>query len=216
MEASEPKSLQEAIIYFGDSNNWREYVASRRWPNGVECPSCGCKDVIFLVNQNRWQCHNKHTKRQFSLKTGTIYEESPLGLDKWLTATWLVVNCKNGVSSCEISRALNITQKTAWFMDHRIRVSFGMESPDKMTGHVEADETFLGAKSRNMHASVRARRITGTGGKDKVAVMGILERGKDGKHSIVRAKVIPSRKKKALHAELASTSKLAQRCIQTP
>src|SRR5205823_11371622 len=96
---------------------------------------CRCKDVIFLANQNRWQCRNKHFKRQFSLKTGTIYEDSPLGLDKWLTATWLVTNCKNGVSSCEIARALNITQKTAWFMDHRIRVSLGMETPDKLSGH---------------------------------------------------------------------------------
>jgi transposase-like protein len=101
-----------------------------------------------------------------------------------------------------VARALNITQKTAWFMDHRIRVSFGMESPDKLTGHVEADETFIGQKARNMHKSVRARKITGTGGKDKTAVMGILERGADGKHSTVRATVIPNRKKSAIHAEV--------------
>jgi transposase-like protein len=168
----------------------------------VVCPTCGCTDVIFLANQNRWQCRNKHSKRQFSLKTGTIYEESPLGLDKWLVAMWLVVNCKNGVSSCEIARALNITQKTAWFLDHRVRVSLGMATPDKFTGHVEADETFIGQKARNMHASVRARKITGTGGKDKTAVMGILERSKDGKHSTVRATVIPNRKKKALQSEV--------------
>ena len=135
------------------------------------------------------------------MKTGTIYEDSPLGLDKWLVATWLVVNCKNGVSSCEISRALKITQKTAWFMDHRIRVSFGMESPDKLTGHVEADETFIGGKARNMHKANRAARITGTGPKDKTAVMGILERGKDGT-SKVRTAVIPNRKKKAIQNEV--------------
>jgi ISXO2-like transposase domain/Transposase zinc-ribbon domain len=198
----EPSSLQEAIVYFADPANCREFVMARRWPAGVVCPTCECTDVIFLQNQNRWQCRNKHSKRQFSLKTGTIYEESPLGLDKWLVAMWLAVNCKNGVSSCEIARALNITQKTAWFLDHRVRVSLGMATPDKFTGHVEADETFIGQKARNMHASVRARKITGTGGKDKTAVMGILERGKDGNHSTVRTSVIPGRKKKALQAEV--------------
>jgi transposase-like protein len=197
----EPISLQEAIIYFANPANCHDYLVARRWPNGVECPTCGCKEVRFLTNQNRWWCPNEHSKRQFSLKTGTIYEESPLGLDKWLTATWLITNCKNGVSSCEIARALNITQKSAWFMDHRIRVSFGLESPDKLTGHVEADETFIGGKARNMHKAERARKITGTGGKDKTAVMGILERGKDGT-SKVRTAVIPNRKKKAIQAEV--------------
>jgi transposase-like protein len=201
MEANEPTSLQEAVIYFSDPANCREYVVSRRWPNGVICPTCGSSDVIFLANQNRWQCREKHSLRQFSLKTGTIYEDSPLGLDKWLVATWLVVNCKNGASSCEVARALNITQKTAWFMDHRIRVSIGLESPEKLTGHVEADETFIGGKARNMHKAERARKITGTGGKDKTAVMGILERGKDGT-SKVRVAVIPNRKRKALQAEV--------------
>ncbi|MGI8960358.1 MAG: IS1595 family transposase [Bryobacteraceae bacterium] len=196
--AAEPTSLQEAIIYFADPDNCRDYVVRRRWPNGVvTCPTCGCEDVIFLENQNRWQCRNKHSKRQFSLKTGTIYEDSPLGLDKWLTATWLVANCKNGVSSCEIARALNITQKTAWFLDHRIRVSMGMGTSDKLSGECEADETFIGGKARNMHVGARKRRITGTGTKDKTAVMGILERG--GK---VRAMVVPNRKRHALQAEV--------------
>jgi hypothetical protein len=197
----EPTSLQEAVIYFSDSNNCRGYVVRRRWPNGVICPTCGCSDVIFLAKQNRWQCRNKHPQRQFSLKTGTIYEDSPLSLDKWLVATWLVVNCKNGASSCEVARALNITQKTAWFMDHRIRVSLGLESPDKLTGHVEADETFIGGKARNMHKAKRAKKITGTGGKDKTAVMGIMQRGKDGT-SKVRTAVIPNRQKKAIQSEV--------------
>jgi transposase-like protein len=197
---SEPTSLQEAIIYFADPNNCRDYVVCRRWPDGVVCPTCGCEDVIFLANQNRWQCRNKHSLRQFSLKTGTIYEDSPLGLDKWLTATWLVANCKNGASSCEVARALNITQKTAWFMDHRIRVSMGMESPDKLSGHVEADETFIGGKARNMHKDKRAVRITGTGGKDKAVVMGILERGQG--TSRVRAAVVANRKKGSVQSEV--------------
>src|SRR5580704_10947681 len=198
----EPSSLQEAIIYFANPANCHDYLVSRRWPNGIECPTCGCKGVHFLTKQNRWWCPNEHPKRQFSLKTGTIYEESPLGLDKWLTATWLITNCKNGVSSCEIARALKITQKSAWFLDHRIRLSFGIATPDKLTGEVEADETFIGQKARNMHKAVRALKITGTGGKDKTMVMGILERGKDGKPSQMRTKVVANRRKKALQAEI--------------
>ena len=200
--AAEPTSLQEAIEFFANPDNCREYVVARRWPNGVECPTCGCKDVIFLANQNRWQCRNKHSKRQFSLKTGTIYEDSPLGLDKWLAATWMVSNCKNGVSSCEVARALNITQKTAWFMDHRIRFSLGMGPGNKLSGQVEADETFIGGKARNMHKDKRAEKITGTGGKDKTAVMGILERGPKSIGSKVRVKVIDNTKKKTLQSEI--------------
>jgi transposase-like protein len=195
-------SLQEAIVYFANPENCRDYVIARRRPNCITCAACGCADLIFLANQNRWQCRNKHSRRQFSLNTGTIYEDSPLGLDKWLIATWLVTNCKNGVSSCEIARALNVTQKTAWFVDRRVRVSLGMETPDKLTGEVEADETFIGQKARNMHKNVRARKITGTGGKDKTMVMGILERGKDGKPSQVRTKIVAKRRKKALQAEV--------------
>jgi transposase-like protein len=200
--APEPISLQEAIAYFENPDNCREYVVARRWPNGVECPTCGCKDVVFLANQNRWQCRNKHSKRQFSLKTGTIYEDSPLGLDKWLVATWLVSNCKNGVSSCEVGRALNITQKTAWFMDHRIRFSLGMGPGNKLSGQVEADETFIGGKARNMHKDKRAEKITGTGGKDKTAVMGILERGPKSVGSKVRVKIVDNTKRKTLQSEI--------------
>jgi transposase-like protein len=198
----EPTSLQEAIVYFADPDNCRAYVVARRWPNGVTCPTCGCADVIFLANQNRWQCRNKHSQRQFSLKTGTIYEDSPLGLDKWLTATWLVSNCKNGVSSCEVARALNITQKTAWFMDHRIRFSLGMGPGNKLSGQVEADETFIGGRARNMHTEKRAQRITGTGGKDKAAVLGILERGSKTVGGKVRMKVVGNTKKGTLQAEV--------------
>jgi transposase-like protein len=199
----EPTTLQEAILYFSDPVNCREYLVVRRWPDGVTCPRCGSKDVLFLEKYNRWHCREKHAAPQFTLKTGTIFEDSPLGLDKWLAAMWQVVNCKNGVSSCETARAIGVTQKSAWFMDHRIRFALHHGSFEKMmSGHVEADESFIGAKARNMHADVRARRITGTGGKDKTAVMGILERGKDGKQSKVRTTVIASRKKKALQAEV--------------
>ena len=172
-----------------------------RWPNGVICPTCGGTKVKLLEKQNRWQCSTHHAKRQFSAKVGTIMEDSPLGLDKWLVAMWLVANCKNGISSCEIARALGLTQKTAWFMDHRIRLSMQDDVFGSKLGgggsEVEADESFIGGKARNMHVSERKRRVTGTGTKDKTAVMGILERG--GK---VRATVVPNRRKSTLQAEV--------------
>ena len=128
MEAAyEPKTLQEAVLFFADSNNCREYLVARRWPNGVVCPRCGSQQLAFLSKYNRWQCAAKHAARQFTAKTGTVMEDSPIGLDKWLMAMWLVGNCKNGVSSYEIHRALGITQKSAWFMDHRIRLAMGLD-----------------------------------------------------------------------------------------
>jgi transposase-like protein len=194
-----PKTLQQAIIYFSNPDNCREYLAARRWPDGVTCPTCGRDDVTFLAKQNKWQCKSAHKQRQFSVKVGTIFEDSPLGLDKWLTAVWLIVNCKNGISSYEISRALDVTQKTAWFMDHRIRLAMQTGSFMKqMSGHVEVDETFIGGKARNMHRSVRARRIHGTGGSGKVAVMGLLER-----HGEVRTCVVPNVRRRSLHTEVA-------------
>jgi transposase-like protein len=194
-----PKTLQQAIVYFSDPKNCLDYLAARRWPDGVTCPTCGRKDVTFLEKQNKWQCKSTHKQRQFSVKVGTIFEDSPLGLDKWLAAVWMIVNCKNGISSYEISRALGVTQKTAWFMDHRIRLAMQSGSFLKqMSGHVEVDETFIGGKARNMHRSVRARRIHGTGGSGKVAVMGLLER-----HGEVRTCVIPNVRRKSLHGEVA-------------
>jgi transposase-like protein len=203
--AAEPLTLQEAIVYFSDPANCREFMVRRRWTNGVECPRCGSKNVLFLEKYNRWHCREKHDAPQFTLKTGTVMEDSPIGLDKWMTAMWQIVNCKNGISSCEVHRAIGITQKSAWFMDHRIRFALGMGPGEKMSGLVEADETFIGQKARNMHKDVKARKITGTGGKDKTMVMGILERGKNGKDgtpSQVRTKVLTNRKKKAIQAEV--------------
>lgn len=159
MEAvQEPKSLQEAILYFSDQENCLNYLVARRseWSDGVVCPTCGSKKVSFLKNQLRWQCSARHPKRQFSVKVGTIFEDSPLGLDKWLPAMWLILNCKNGISSCEIARALDVTQKTAWFMLHRIRLAQQGKQGGKLAGEVEVDETFIGGKARNMtRASVR-------------------------------------------------------------
>lgn len=193
-----PKTLQQAIIYFADADNCLDYMVSRRWPDGVVCPTCGRDDVKFLANQRKWQCKSTHTRRQFSVKVGTIFEDSPLGLDKWLTAVWMITNCKNGVSSYEIHRAIKVTQKTAWFMLHRIRLAMQTGSFEKkMSGEIEADETYIGGKARNMHTSVKERRITGTGGKDKIAVMGILERG-----GSIRAKVVSDTSKKTLQSEI--------------
>jgi transposase-like protein len=195
--ATEPTTLQEAIVYFADPVNCRNYLVARRWPKGVTCPRCGSANVLFLEKYNRWHCREKHDAPQFTLKTGTIMEDSPIGLDKWLMAMWQVVNCKNGISSYEVHRAIGITQKSAWFLDHRIRLALTMGTINKLSGQIEADETFIGGKARNMHATRRAKVVTGTGGKDKTAVLGILERG--GK---VRTKVVDNTKKKTLQTEL--------------
>jgi transposase-like protein len=194
-----PRTLQEAIIYFADYDNARKFLTDLRWADGkVRCPHCGSDHVTYLESARLYKCYGKHEKAKFSLKVGTIFEDSPLGLEKWLPALWLIVNSKNGISSCEMGRSLGISQKSAWFLDHRIRFALHEGSFEKMlSGHVEADETFIGGKSRNMHVAKRERRITGTGGKDKTAVMGILERG--GK---VRTKVIPNRKKHAIQSEV--------------
>ena len=158
-----------------------------RWPDGiVKCPHCGSAKVTYLAKARVWKCYGGHKKPTFSLKTGTIFEDSPLGLDKWLAALWLVVNCKNGISSCEVARDLWVTQKSAWFMMHRIRLALQDKDGGKLGGEVEVDETFIGGLSRNMHVSKRRAKIMGTGGRDKVPVLGILKR--KGK---VRTSVVP-------------------------
>jgi transposase-like protein len=187
-----------AGIYFADQKRCNDFMIGIRWADGkVRCPHCGGENVTYLESVNRWKCYAKHPKAQFSLKVGTIFEDSPLGLDKWLVAVWLIVNCKNGISSYEIARDLGVTQKSAWFMNHRIRLALHEGSFGKLSGEVEVDETFIGGKARNMHIAQRKRRITGTGGKDKTAVLGILERG--GK---VRTTVVEDRKKKTLQSEV--------------
>jgi transposase-like protein len=172
-----------------------------RWPDGKPvCPMCGCDKFYWLAKQMRWKCRNGKCHKQYSVKVGTIFEESPIALDKWLVAIWLIANCKNGVSSYEIARSVGVTQKSAWFMLHRIRLAMQDENlGSKFSGEVEPDETFIGGKARNMHKDVHARRISGMGRntEDKIMVMGILERG--GK---VRTKIIADRKQKTLHGEV--------------
>src|SRR5882724_2988792 len=181
-KVKEPQTLQEAILYFGNPDNCLNYMIKHRWPEGVVCPTCGRTDATFLKNQRKWQCRSHHATRQFSAKTGTIFEDSPLGLDKWLMATWMITNCKNGISSYEIARDLGVTQKSAWFLLHRIRLALESGSIEKkLSGDVEADETFVGGKIRNMNLKAKGRHILKhgrlpSGPAGKTIVMGLLER----------------------------------------
>jgi len=193
-----PKTLQDVIKFFADADTCVTFMAQIRWPEGVTCPNCEGKAVSYLSTRYVWKC--KACKKQFSVKVGTVMEDSPIGLDKWLAAIWLIANAKNGISSCEISRALGVTQKSAWFLLHRIRLAMQNGTFEKMGGTVEADETFIGGLSRNMHKHAREAKITGTGGAGKVIVFGLLERNTTG--SKVRTKVVFDRTRETLHGEI--------------
>lgn len=179
-----PKTLQQAIKFFSDDLLCINFVASLRWIDGVAvCPRCESDKTSFLSTRKIWKC--KGCKKQFSVKVGTIFEDSPIGLDKWLMAIWMITNCKNGISSYEIHRAIGITQKSAWFLLHRIRLAMESGSLEKLRGEIEIDETYIGGAAKNMHISKRKRVVKGRGMKHKATVMGMVER--KGK---VRAKVI--------------------------
>ena len=199
----EPKTLVEAIRHFSDPDVSQLTMVKLRWPNGVRCPTCGRDNPRFIRTRSVWECRVKHTKQRFSAKTGTIFEDSPLGLDKWFTAIWLITNCKNGVSSLELHRAIGITQKSAWFMLHRIRLAMQSGSIEKVSGTVEADETFIGGLAKNMHKDKKKKKITGTGGADKEIVMGVLSRGSGKNPSrVIKAKRIVDTTSETLHAEI--------------
>jgi transposase-like protein len=190
------KTLQQAIQHFSDEQTCIDAVAAVRWPDGKPtCPACGGKEHYYLATQKRWKC--KGCWKQFSVKVGTIFESSPIPLSKWLLAMWMAGNCKNGVSSWEIHRAIGVTQKSAWFMMHRIRLSMHSGSLEvKLGGEgktVEVDETFIGGKARNMHKSKRERVIYGRGTAGKVVVMGALQRGDGSSVSQVKAQVVENR-----------------------
>ncbi len=193
-----PKTLQQAIRYFSDEQICIDAVAQLRWPNGPICPKCGHGEHYYLATQRRWKC--KKCSKQFSVKVGSIFEDSPISLDKWLVALWMLVNCKNGISSYEVARDLGITQKSAWFVLHRLRLALQNGNVGKIGGkgsEVEVDETFIGGAARFMHKNRRKRMITERGVKDKLAVMGILERGGE-----VRASVLPNRRKHHMQGEI--------------
>lgn len=189
----EPETLLEAIRYFADPDVCLDFMVSLRWPSGVKCPTCDSEAVTFMASRRVWQCKGKHPKRQFSVKVGTIFEDSPITLDKWLATIWLLANAKNGVSSAEVSRSIGVTQKTAWFMLDRIRLAMQTGSFEKLSGHVEVDETFIGGKARFMHKDKRREKIKGTGSMGKVAVMGLLER-----HGEFQYRIIPGMRKATL------------------
>jgi len=189
-----PKTLLHAVKFFSDYENCRKFMVKARWADGtVHCPTCNSDHVAYLANAKVWKCYGKHEHAKFSLKVGTIFEDSPIPLEKWLPTVWFLVNCKNGISSYELSRALGVTQKTAWFMLHRVRLAMRSAGIGRMFGEVEVDETFIGGKARNMHAEKREKEIKGRGAIGKAAVLGFLRRGGE-----VRAQVVPNRKKHTL------------------
>ncbi len=192
------RTLQQAIVYFDDPIKAQAYMIRLRWPDGkVTCPACGSTDVVWMPTRSLFQCKRNHLKRQFSVKVGTIMEASPIPLGKWMLVTWMLMNCRNGISSHEIGRTIGVTQKSAWFMLHRLRYAMLDESAGKLTGEVEADETYVGGRSRNMHLAKRGLRIHSGGVHDKTPVLGILER--QGK---VRAMVVRNHRRPELHGAI--------------
>jgi transposase-like protein len=196
----EPETLLEAVRYFSDPEIALRFVAGMKWPNGVICPRCHSKSVGFLSTRRLWKC--KGCAKQFSAKVGTIFEDSPIPLEKWLPAVWLLANCKNGISSYELGRALGVTQKTAWFMLSRVRLMLQSKGGGKLGGDIEADESYIGGKARNMHKGKRDRVIKGRGPNTKTAVFGLLERNTAGRKSRVRVSVVPNIKRHRLHSEI--------------
>lgn len=191
-ESKFPTTAIQAIRYFAVPQNCHDFMVKMRWQDGVKCAHCGSKKV-GKFSRKRLVSNCKDCKKQFSVKVGTIFEDSPLGLDKWLPAVWMIVNAKNGISSCELHRALGVTQKTAWYMGHRIRLALEKGSFRKMGGIVQVDESFIGGAARFMHKKAKERRGIVQGSQThKSIVMGLLQRHNSKKgHSVIRAEVIP-------------------------
>ena len=207
---NQPKTLKDAIVFYSNPDNALAYMVLLRWPDGiVVCPTCGRNDVVFLHNQRKWQCKSVHPKRQFSAKVGTIFEDSPIALEKWIVVVWMLSNCRNGISSYEIARAIGVTQKSAWFMLHRIRLGMKNQNAPKLggsdSGPVEADETFVGPNPMKMHKSRRTKlaAIASSRGENyrsagKTIVMGMLDRDM----RQVRAMVVPDVKRTTLQEKI--------------
>ena len=199
VQSTLPETLQMAILYFSDLDRAQEFLTRFRWPDGKPtCPRCDCQENSYISTRRIWKC--KGCKKQFSAKSGTIMEDSPIGLDKWLPAIWMICGCKNGISSYEIARGLGVSQKTAWFLLHRVRAAMQHGGLEKLAGEIEADETFVGGNVRNMHRKskrhIRAKNDSNWG---KTIVLGLLQR--DGH---VRAAVAPSRRRHNVHSNIAN------------
>ena len=190
---TKPTTLTEAIRYFGDQEVTHSYVAAMVWQDGPTCPDCGSHHHSFYKNRRVYRCHS--CKRQFSVKVGTIFEDSPLSLDKWLTSIWMLANCKNGISSYEVHRGIGVTQKTAWFMLHRIRLAMNAGTFHKLSGTVEADETFIGGLEKNKHKDKKLN--AGRGSVGKTIVAGMLERGGG-----IRCRVVEDTTADTLHSNI--------------
>lgn len=197
----EARTLRDAILEFADEDHCIETLRDIRWPDGKPvCPTCGRNDATYVPARRVWQCKSRHAKRAFSVKTGTIFEASPISMSKWLPAVWLLSSNKNGISSYELGKALGVTQKSAWFMLSRIRLGMQAEDGGMLDGVIEVDETFIGGLALNMHAPKRKRLVHGTGGtmSGKTVVLGLLDRhGADG-HSTVRTRIVENVRTKDL------------------
>src|SRR5258706_10826166 len=207
-----PQTLQAAIEFFANPDNCHAYMVQMRWPDGVvTCPNCNQANPRYLANQRRFECRKKHPKRQFSVKVGTIFEDSPIALKSWLLAVWMITNCKNGISSYELARAIGVTQKTAWFMNHRIRLAMQGDDGGRLNGDVEIDETYIGGKARNMNKQQRENALSGAGRKNawagKVAVMGLLQRHSEKGKSKVRTFPVDGIRRRAMQDRVSNNVK---------
>lgn len=196
----QPKSLMEAVKYFSNLDVCHAYMAKLKWPDGVvKCPKCNCENIGVIASRRMFQCKAKDCRKQFSVKVGTIFEDSALSLDKWFVAVWSITNAKNGISSCELARAIKVTQKSAWHMLHRIRHAMKTGSFSKFTGEVESDESYIGGRINNMHMSRRNTNPSVLFGRaGKAIVHGVLQRSEEKHGSKVKAAVVPNVRRKTL------------------
>lgn len=206
----EPNTLLEAVRFYADPEVAFAAAVEFRFPKGVHCPKCGRTDVKFIKTRKMWECREDHPRKQFSVKIGTLMEDSPLSLDKWFVAMWAIANCKNGVSSYELAASLGIAQRSAWHLLHRIRLAMRVTgSTDLMAGEIEVDETRVGGRVANMHASKKARNLkrSGSHAGEKTLVMGMLQRSSEKALSHVRVRIVSTTSVAALIPAIRETVK---------